>query len=183
MRNIRIILTGRKLVFALFMLCVFLSGNLFGHIDAIFINPCPVEFDYICIPLDGTYTYGSRFVFSYTISFVQDRVTKYDKQRTYSLSSEFFSKDKNYGSLRTMLSDIKNGDTFTYDQFPITGHLLVKYQEIKHVSIDSPFIYIELVGYAVDGCEDTSLLEGDKYIQQSSSFTMVKPDSSDYDDD
>ncbi len=173
MRNIRINLMGRKLVFALFMLCAFLSGNLFGHIDAIFINPCPVEFDYICIPLDGTFTYESRFVFSYTISLVQDRVTKYDKQRTYSLSSEFFSKDKNYGSLRTMLSDIQNGDTFTYDQFPVTGHLIVKYQETKYIGISMPVVIdIDLVGYAVEGCPDTSLPEGDKLIQQSSGFSM-----------
>jgi hypothetical protein len=155
--------------------------NLFG--DSNILNQCPMKYDYKFIPLDSTYTVGSRFLFIYTIAIDSLFATDFDKQRTYSLSSEFFSNNMNYGSLRTVSSDVENGENYTYSQFPITKHLTVMYCGSSYGYIESPFIDISLAGYAVDGCQDISILEGDIHIQQSSSFTMCIPDSSDYDDD
>ena len=86
---------------------------------------------------------------------------------------------KNYGSFRTVSTDVQNGDTLTYSQFPITRQLTIKYSG----GIGSPYIDLHVKGFAVEGCPDTTMLEGDHYIQQNSDFILCIPDSSDYEED
>jgi hypothetical protein len=137
------------------------------------VSECPFNFEYKYIPLSLTSNIGSRFAFTYTISLDPERVTKYDKQRTYRLYSEFYAKrKKHYGSFRTISTDIQNGQAFTYSQFPITGHLKIK----CYGGIQPLFFDIDVIGYAVKGDQGTAMPADNKYVQQYSSFTMGLPD-------
>lgn len=131
----------------------------------------PFDFEYKFIPLSLTGNPGCRFAFTYTISMDPERMTKYDKQRTYKITSEFFSRSKNYGSFQTVYSSMKRDETFTYAQFPVKGSLILKY----YGGIGAPFFDIEVYGYAVEGDQSTALPAGNKYVQQSSSFTLALP--------
>ena len=161
-----------KLALLVFLLSSII--NLFG-VPSEF-SECPVNFYYTCEPLDLSWQVGSRFLFRYTISIDKTRVTEFDKQRTYRIESEFLSKAKNYGSFRTLSTDIQSGQTFSYAQFPIKGRLKIKY----FGGIGAPFFDINVIGYAVKGDSDTALPVGDLFIQQSSSLTMGLIQPEDY---
>jgi hypothetical protein len=147
-----------------------------------FVKECPLDFSYEVTALDSTYVNGSRFLFTYTISMDSTRVTSFDMQRTYTITSDFLIGEMNGGGVRTVSFDIKDGETFTYSQFPITGHLTVKYGD-GYGYIISPFIDVSVAGTAVEGCPDSYLPEGDKLIQQCSSFVMCMPNPPDNDDE
>lgn len=164
------------------LLIIMLSTILFLFGDEYIVNQCPMDFGYEVTSLDGTDTPGSRYLITYTISIDPEKATKYDLQRTYRLSSEFFVNDMGYGSFRTVSSDVQNEETFTYSQFPLTRQLTIMYYGKTYGCIDSPFIDMYLEGYAVDGCPDASIPDGDVFIQQSSSFNMLIP-SGDNDED
>ncbi len=134
------------------------------------ISEGPFNFEYYYIPLSLTSGAGCRFAFTYTISMDPERVTKYDKQRIYSLSSEYFTeKKKKYGSFRTISSSIKDGQTFTYDQFPIKGRLKIKY----YGGCSDAFITINVIGYPVKGERGTAVTNSRmNNVEQSSYFYM-----------
>jgi hypothetical protein len=148
--------------------------NLFG-VPSEF-SECPVNFDYTCEPLDLSWNVGSRFLFRYTISIDKTRVTEFDKQRTYRIESEFLSKAKNYGSFRTLSTDIQSGQIFRYEQFPIKGNLKIKY----YGGVGAPFFDINVIGNAVKGDSGTALSRGDFSVQQVSQLAMAIIQEEDY---
>ncbi len=146
---------------------------LFGD-EGRLINECPLNIDYKVTWPNGD-KFGSEAVFTYTISINPELATIYDKQRTYGFSSEFFTTDKKSGSLIPVKSDMKNGDTFTYSQFPITRHLTVKV-------VEGPVVLLSITvkGYKVEGCPDFSFAVDGTYIQQESELFMTEGEMGNY---
>jgi hypothetical protein len=144
---------------------------LYGDDDGL-LRECPLEIDFDVVWPNGD-TFGSEAEFTYTISIKPDMATKYDSLRTYALSSEYFSTEKKWGSIIPVSSDVKNGETYRFSQFPITRHLTVKVVEGI-----VEFIYINVVGYRVEGCPDLYFQMGENYVQQESELIMTEGDFS-----
>ncbi len=164
-----------RIILMIFMLSNII--NLFGD-EMSWVNECPLHIDFEVVFPDGTDKFGTNAEFTYTITIDTVLATEFDKQRTYSFFSEFFSSDKKCGSLIPLSSDMKNGDTFTYSQFPITRHLTIRVDEGP-----VEFIFIIAKGYKVEGCPDEYYQDGDKFIQQESLLIMTHADYSGDDDD
>jgi hypothetical protein len=108
------------------VLMLFAIINLFGRVPP----PPPLfpeTFDYKVNRINLNYGIGAKYLYTFTFYIDPDNVTDLQKQRKYSFESDYFTPGESHNSYTVVSSDIQNGQTFTYDQLPITGHVIVKF--------------------------------------------------------
>ena len=163
---------------ALMVLTLFLSINLFGREPIL--NECPVNIDYKVKRINIMFGVGAKYLYTYTISFKPNEVTQLDKQRTYSLESLFFVPGEVTCHYTTVSSDIQNGQTFKYSQFPITGHTVVKFSGYKGYPEDVNYhtpngFVINMIGFTFKGEPNATWSEDHPTIEQVTRIDLGLP--------
>jgi hypothetical protein len=163
--------------------------SLFGHVDMFpEISDSPVTYDYDVKHINLLYGIGAKYQYSYTISIDPKKITKLDQQRLYSIESNFFLAGKKHGSYTPVSSNIKYGQTFGYDQFPITGHLVIKftgsidpfsYQVREYLTVPEE-IRMSVNGFAIKDERVFIQIEDYPSVIQNSDFTMSLPNPGDH---